>query len=204
MKNKFLSVVLCIILVAAFIGVFFVTSILDLTNTKDVQTATIDRVEPLMVLNHSINGIIPTGKDYYYVGIDESQGKIYALHVEKNWRADYFDSTGAAIGNGVSVKGLSKRPNDFEAEQGIAQKISMIANAEAGNGYVLALEPYKVIETNYVKDSLLKIIAGMLLLLVGVFMSIIKKRDIDLPAGVIRALIVPFLIILFFALWTII
>ena len=65
MKNTFLRYLLIIILIASYVGVFFVMSIMDLFNTKDVYEININSAGQLLTIENSINGIIPTGKDYY-------------------------------------------------------------------------------------------------------------------------------------------
>lgn len=200
MKNTFLRYLLIIILIASYVGVFFVMSIMDLFNTKDVYEININSAGQLLTIENSINGIIPTGKDYYYVGIDDNKGDIYAIHAGKHWLEDNFDANGIAHDNIITVKGLSKRASDFEVEKEIANRIYQIADESSCN---LALEPGMVIEVNYVQDAVLKIIAGMLILVVGIVMLVFKKRADEIPSWTRKTFLILFIVTLVFALWAI-
>ena len=112
-----MTIFLIIILIASYVGVFFVMSFIDLFNTKDVYEVNINVAGQLLTIENSINGIIPTGNDYYYVGVDDNKGDIYAIHAGKHWLEDNFDANGVAHGNSITVKGLSKRASDFEVEK---------------------------------------------------------------------------------------
>ncbi|MBR1700353.1 MAG: hypothetical protein IJ716_00110 [Lachnospiraceae bacterium] len=203
MKNRFLKTILYIILVASFIGVFFVMSIMDLTNTKDVHEISIDAAAQLLIVENSINGIIPTGKDYYYIGINEETGCIYTIHAGKKWLTDHFDSNGMANGNSVSVKGLAKRAGDYDVEKELAQRAGQVAYNAAESGYKLALEPGRVLELNYVQDGVVKLTAGVLILAVGIILFVFRKRTEEFPAWARKAILVLVVVTLIFALWAI-
>lgn len=68
MKEK-LSNAFLIIIFAAAIGYLMVTAVLDLTNKKDLKTVSVDRASEILEVEHSINGLIPIGKDHYYIGV---------------------------------------------------------------------------------------------------------------------------------------
>ena len=203
MKNKFLKTILYIILAASFIGVFFVMSIMDLTNTKDVHETSIDAAAQLLIVENSINGIIPTGKDYYYIGINEETGGIYTIHAGKKWLTDHFDSNGLANGNSVSIKGLAKRAGDYDVEKELAQRASQVAYNAAESGYELALEPGRVLELNYVQDGVVKLTAGVLILAVGIIIFVFRKRTEEFPFWARKAILVLVVLTLIFALWAI-
>lgn len=200
MKKTFLRYLLIIILIASYVGVFFVMSVIDLFNTKDVYEVNINVAGQLITIENSINGIIPTGKDYYYVGVDDSKGDIYVIHAGKHWLEDNFDENGVAHGNNIIVKGLSKRASDFEVEKEIANRVYQIADDSNCN---LVLEPGKVIEVNYVRDAVLKIIAGMLILVVGIVMLVFKKKSDEIPTWARKAFLILLIVTLAFALWAI-
>ena len=62
-KRKALLIFLSVI----FVGCFGVVSIADLVNTKDRYTVNLGECYELMEIEHSINGLIPVGKDQYYI-----------------------------------------------------------------------------------------------------------------------------------------
>lgn len=200
MKNKFLKTILIVILTASFVGVFFVMSIMDLLNTKDVHEVTINAAGQLLVIENSINGIIPTGKDYYYIGVDDSVGHIYTIHAGKKWLAGNFDENGIANGDGITVKGLSKRANDFNVEKELANRIYQASDE---SGYNLALEPGMVLELNYVQDAVVRLIAGILILVVGIIIFVFRKRSEEFPAWARKTFLILFILTLIFALWAI-
>ena len=203
MKNRVLKILVAIVLVVSFIGVFFVMSIMDLMNTKDVYERHIDVAGELLVVENSINGIIPTGKDYYYVGLNDETGEIYTIHAGKKWLEKNFDPEGNANGNGVSIKGLSKRANDFKVEKELANRITQIADDFGEYGYELAQVPGHVLEINYVRDAIMKIFAGILILGMAALYVVFKKKADVFPAWTGKAILAGFVLILIFSLWTI-
>lgn len=203
MKNRVLKILVAIILVVSFIGVFFVMSIMDLMNTKDVYEKHIDAAGELLVVENSINGIIPTGKDYYYVGLNDETGEIYTIHAGKKWLEKNFDQEGNANGNGVSIKGLSKRASDYQVENELANRIRQIADDFGEYGYELAQVPGYVLEINYVRDAIMKLFAGILILGMAALFVVFRKRSDAFPAWTGKAILAGFVIILIFSLWTI-
>lgn len=201
MKNKYLKGFLMILLAVIFIAFFFVMSIMDLTNKDDVHETKIDAAGQLLVVENSINGIIPTGKDYYYIGMNEDSGEIYTIHAGKNWLKKNFDSEGFAKGNGVSVKGLSKSAGDYEVRDELSSRVNQI-KAELGGTFVL--ESGNVLEINYVRDSIIRIIAGVLLTVLTIVGIIATKRKEAFPAwfgkavAVVTVLAMVFVIVVIF------
>ena len=205
MKNKVLSVILAIILVAAFLYTFFIASIMDLVNTKDVREVSVNGAGELLTVGNSINGIIPTGKDYYYVGVSQSDEAevIYAIHADKHWLDKNFDINGMANSGNLAIKGLTKRANDFEVEKEIAYRMEQISYSDGQTSFVQALTPGYVLELNYVQDAIMRIVAGVVLLIAGALFMCYRKFD-TLPGWGRKLLLVFFIVALFFALWTII
>lgn len=201
MQNTFLKTILTVILIASFVGVFFVMSIMDLVNTRDIHEIAINRAGQLIVIENSINGIIPTGKDYYYAGVDDSSSAVYAIHAGKNWLSDIFDREGKAIEGEILIKGLSKRASDFRVEQEIASRIYAVAESSELN---LGIEPGYVLELNYIRDAVLRLIAGLLILAIGIVMFVFRDRKDELPEWSRKVFLVLFILTIFFALWTIV
>lgn len=201
MKNKYLKGFLMILLAVIFIAFFFVMSIMDLTNKDDVHETKIDAAGQLLVVENSINGIIPTGKDYYYIGMNEDSGEIYTIHAGKNWLKKNFDSDGMAKGNGVKIKGLSKSAGDYEVKDEIASRVNQI-KAELGGTFVL--ESGNVLELNYVQDSIVRLIAGTLLIALIILGFAATRRKEAFPAwfgkavAVVTVLAMVFVIVVIF------
>lgn len=176
MKNKYLKGFLMILLAVVFICYFFVMSIADLTNKDDVHETKIDAAGQLLVVENSINGIIPTGKDYYYIGINEDSGEVYTIHAGKNWLKKNFDSEGFAKGNGVSVKGLAKSAEDYEVRH------ELVNHTNELEGLSFALQAGDVLEINYVQDSIVRLIAGTLLIALIILCFAATRRKEAFPA----------------------
>jgi len=203
MKNGVLKVICYIIFVAAFIGVFFVTSILDLVNVKDVLEGRVHAAGELLVVENSINGIIPTGKDYYYLAMDEETGTVYTIHAEKSWLSKNFNAEGLSAADGVKIKGLAKKAGDFEVEQELATRVRQFALNVGDSQVNLAFTPGWVLELHYVRDAVMKLIAGTVLLATGIIGAVFSKRKEEFPAWVGKPLILLFVLALFFGLWAI-
>lgn len=183
-----------IFLALIFIAFFFVMSIMDLTNKEDVHETTIDAAGQLLVVENSINGIIPTGKDYYYIGINEASGEVYTIHAGKNWLEKNFDSEGMAKGNGVSIKGLSKSAGDYEVRDELANRTNEL------EGLSFALQAGDVLELNYVRDAVIRLIAGTLITAIAVIAFAVSKRKDTVPSWVSKVITAVVILAIVFVL----
>lgn len=169
-RTKKVVAVFCLILVVLF---FFGFSIADLVNKKDVHELEITEAAQILVVENSINGIIPTGKDYYYVGYCKSDDKIYLIHAGKNWLTKNFSSDGRSKDiEGLHIKALEKRAADYEVEKELAVRMQQIDELTPALGYG------RVLELNYVRDALIKLFAGIMIALTGVIYFLIKKEKV--------------------------
>ena len=96
MKEKGKTIFL-VFLVVLFVGYLLVTAVLDLTNKKDIYTVNIDYAGEVLAIEHSIGGLIPIGKDHYYLGVDEDTMEAVFVKGSKNWLSKNFDSEGNAL-----------------------------------------------------------------------------------------------------------
>lgn len=198
-KDGILSKILIIIVVASFFGVFFVMSIMDLTNKKDVRDVDINYAYSILTVEHSINGIIPTGKSYYYLGISDDTGKAYIIHAGKSWLDDNFDSNGSALSQeGYHINSLEKRQSDYDVEKELAARAAQV------EGITLDQEFGRVLELNYKRDAILKLIAGVAGLILAFVGFLLYRRKDTVPVLVRRVYLVCFVVVLVFALKTII
>ena len=91
-----------------------ITGIMNLTNTKDLHSTSITAGMPLLAVEHSINGLIPIGTSYYYLGVNEETSEAYIIRASKNWLKDNFtDDYLPKSGAAMTVTGLAKRVTDF-------------------------------------------------------------------------------------------
>ena len=89
MKEKFLRIFLALLFGGAIIYLG-ITGVMELTNKKDLHTADLTASVTLMELEHSINGLIPIGTDYYYLGLNENTAEAYIIHAPKSWLGKNF------------------------------------------------------------------------------------------------------------------
>ena len=172
MKKK-LEIIVSILFVIVMLGYLLVSSIMDLTNKDDLHTVTIDMAADVLQLEHSINGVIPIGIDYYYVGIDEETYDAYLIKGPKKWLKKNFDSDYFALDkNGVQITGLSKKVTDYEVAKELETRLAQMGglNYPLGELYCLNIQ-YKMI-------SILKIIvATILIVLVITGVYIVPNKD---------------------------
>ncbi len=193
-KNSVVSKILIVIVMLCFLYVFFVSSIIDLANQKDVHEVTINHAYDILEIENSINGIIPLGKDCYYVGFSAEENNAYIIHAGKSWLSDNFDAAGNALADGgYYISALSKRAGDFDVEQELSNRLSQI---EVSPG----LEYGYVLELNYVRDAVLRMVAGVVLLAL-VIVGYIFNNSIPGPLKLIY--IIVLFAVLFFSLATI-
>ena len=83
----------------------------------------------------------------------------------------------------------------------ITSRMGEITGSEEQNFLEQALTPGYVLELNYVRDSVIKIIAGVLVLAVGAVLFFFKKMREKFPAWAGKAILVLCVCVLFFALW---
>lgn len=138
-----------------------VSSIMSLANKKDVHTVTIHEACSVLEIEHSINGLIPTGKDYYYIGIDDYTGNAYLIKGSKKWLDKNFDSSYQSKKNGgLRVKGLVKNVSDFDTERELENRLSQLEGVQYPFGMLGCLE------INYKFTAILKLIEFVLLIAV--------------------------------------
>ena len=197
-KNGILSKLLIIIVVASFFGVFFVMSIMDLANKKDIRDIHIKYAYSILTVEHSINGLIPTGKSYYYLGIADGSGKAYLIHAEKNWLNENFDSDGRSISQeGYHINALEKRQSNYDVEKELTARASQV------EGITLDQEFGRVLELHYKRDAILKLTAGVAGLILALAGFLLYRRKDTVPLWGRRVYLVCFVVVLVFALKTI-
>ena len=170
MKHPILSKIAIGIVIASFFYFFFVMSIIDLTYKKDIHDVSITEACELLVVENSINGLIPMGKDYYYLGFSAETQKLYILHGGKNWLKDNFETTGVAKDTkGISIRALAKRAGDYDVEKELENRMAGVEGVDS------ALEFGMVLELNYVRNAICRIVAGVLMLVMIGFGLFFKK-----------------------------
>ena len=169
MKNKIGNIVL-ILLGIGLVAYLFISSVMDLTNKNDMCTVTLDEAYGLVSIEHSINGLIPVGTDYYYLGVDDNNYNAYLIKAPKKWLESNFDINGQAAG-GMQITGLVKKISDFQTSREIENRLMQL------DGVAL---PYgaNCINLDYKGRAILKLVAAVLAIVVVITGLIIyKDRD---------------------------
>ncbi len=188
-KRKALLIFLSVI----FVGCFGVVSIADLVNTKDRYTVNLGECYELMEIEHSINGLIPVGKDQYYIGIAVDTPETYILKGSKRWYAKNFDENGASLtATGTSVTGLLKR-----ADYKVAQEINSVTSQY--EDVTLAHSPDYSLELDYKIKAILRLImlfVTIIFIICGKLFVFGKSDDNPVVIKVYVGIMVVILIIL--------
>lgn len=152
MKEKAKNIFL-IFLAVLCVGYLLVTAILDLTNKADLHTIRVDAAFEIMEVEHSINGLIPIGKDHYYIGVTEETGQAYLIHASKSWFGKHFDDDYLAKdAGGVTLTALAKKVSDYSVSRELASR------AEQIDGVTYPLGTDYCMERSYKSEAILKLV----------------------------------------------
>ncbi|MDE6087357.1 MAG: hypothetical protein K2G25_03130, partial [Oscillospiraceae bacterium] len=174
--KKVLRTVLVAIVILLLCGCLAVTAVQDLTNKKDLHTVHLVFGTEFLELEHSINGLIPIGTDYYYLGIDEDYNA-YTIRAEKNWAEENFSDfdPDAEEYTTVEFTGLVKEISDYDVSKEIQSTAAELEEMEFPLGATQCLE------LSYIKDAWMKLLAGILLLIVSIVGYAAHKLEIQVP-----------------------
>ena len=95
--RKGFKIFLGAIFVLALVIHLLIMPIVNLTDKENTHTVTINGAGELIVVEHSINGLFPMGKDYYYIGINEENAEAYTIKAPKKWLEKNFNSEHTAL-----------------------------------------------------------------------------------------------------------
>ncbi|MBE5923408.1 MAG: hypothetical protein E7271_02935 [Lachnospiraceae bacterium] len=190
--KKILYVFGGIVLIAALIYVLLVQPILALNNKKDLHTVNIDQAGEILTIEHSINGLIPIGKDYYYVGVEKDSENAYIIRAPKKWLNENFGSDFKSLNaNGLEFTALAVRVEDFDVRDELANRASQIVGMEYPIGVDYCLEiSYKQLATK----KLILFALGLIVAVMGIILAIKKERVGTIFSGIF---IVMFMVFLF-------
>ena len=172
--RKKASIIFLIIFLLAAVAYLLVTGIKDLTDQGGMYEADIDMAANGMIIEHSINGLIPTGKEYYYIGLDSEKGNIYLLRAGKHWFDDNFsEATFTANAGSLKVTGRLKRV-DYEVSKELSSRLSDFDSSE----YSFVTGSSQCYNLIYKPDAVKKIICAVLIILTAViFILAAAKAD---------------------------
>ena len=193
MKEKAKNIFL-LLLVLMFIGYLLVTAILDLTNRKDLYSVHGDRGMEIMEVEHAINGLIPVGKEHFYLLMDSATGQACIVNGSASWFRKNFGADGRALDPaGVNVTSLAKK-GDFEVSEELINRVSGM------EGLQFVVMPDYQLKMNYKQiaiEKLLVLALAAILVFVGLRFA---KSQTEIPLLSRRLFLVAVILFLIFFL----
>lgn len=173
MKQRIKNIFL-VLLGVGLVLYLVITAVSDLTDKSNLHTVRLDEAAEILEIEHSINGIIPFGTDYYYIGVDDEKGESYLIKGGKNWLSKNFNSDYMAINSeGVVVKGLIKKIKDYDTERELQSRLSQLEGLEYPYGALGCMH------TNYYLMAILKLVDVLLVLFGVVGWKMIRDKGLD-------------------------
>ena len=166
--RKKASLIFFIILMLAAVAYMLITGVRDLTDQSGICEGDIDMATKGMVLEHSINGLIPTGMEYYYIGLNSEDGRVYLIRAGKHWFDDNFEeATYTAKAGHLKVSGRLKNV-DYDVSREIASRFAELDGSEC-TFVTGSSQCYNLI---YKSDAIKKIICAVLMILTAVILAL--------------------------------
>ena len=147
MKEKARNGILILLGVGVLVYLF-ATAMIALTDRQNVHTVTIHEACGVLELEHSINGLIPIGTDYYYLGVDDETGHGYLIKGSKKWLEKNFDENYQSLQpGGVQIKGLVKTITEYKLERELTDRLSQLDGLQYPYGVLGCMD------LNYVRTA---------------------------------------------------
>ena len=191
--KKFFYVIGAILLVVAFVYFMLIEPIMNLTNKKDLHTINTDSAFEILEIEHSINGLIPIGKDYYYVAVAKGTQDAYIIRAPKKWFTNYFNADySSKDANGFNFTALSERISDYEVRDELVNRVSQVQglNYPIGTDYCLEFS-YKTIAIK----KLALFLYAIVLAIAGIFISKNKESINDNASKILFVAFFVFLVL---------
>ncbi|MCM1229123.1 MAG: hypothetical protein NC489_03230 [Ruminococcus flavefaciens] len=169
--KKFLKILFALLFVGFLFAELLVLPIIDIANKDDRKTLSIVYAVKILEVEHSVNYIIPFGKDYYYLGFDEDDNA-YLIHAPKKWADNFSDS----FDNTLEITALQKKISDYD----ISRELYSIAGSQEELTFPLGYS--ECLDLNYIKDAVMKIISGILALALAVIGIANYKKRAEIPS----------------------
>lgn len=129
-----------------------VTGIYDLVNRNDLYTINADGCVEILEVEHAVNGLIPIGKDHYYIAFDGESGDVCIVKASKRWYSKNFDEAGYALApDGITITALAKDISDYQIERELISRASQI------EGVNFIVSPNYSLDIAYKSDAICKI-----------------------------------------------
>lgn len=174
--KKILKILFAVVFIIFLFAELLVLPVIDITNKDDRKTLNIVYATEILEVEHSINYIIPFGKDHYYVGIDEDYNA-YLIHAPKKWAENNFTDSSDNV---LEITALKKKISDYDISKELSSILSQQQELDFPFGYLECLE------LTYVKDAVMKIISGLLITVLAVVGVVNYKRRSELPSIAVK------------------
>ena len=169
-KSSKLSLVIGVLAITALFFYLLVGGFMKIFNKSDYEEINIDKAGYGIVIEHSINGLIPTGKDYYYIGLNSEEGDIYVIQAGKKWFEDNFYSSDNSSNEGSMTLKTKVNRLDYEVARELASVFSdSDVNISCDYCY----------DTLYKSKGILMIISAVLILATIIYFIMIKFQKIQ-------------------------
>lgn len=178
-KNK-AAAVIAIIIFAVWTFYSIISGIIGLSGnemtepTLSAETGKICEVEVTFAIEayevkHTLNILIPTGKEHFYFGIsnDEGDGIPLLIKATQSWYNSNFDEEGFAIVP-VTVKG-----EVMEMDSRFAKDLSEMNSELSTMGYSISTSKY--ISANYKTPYTLRLLSGLFTIIAAVVIILMIK-----------------------------
>ncbi|MCR5282278.1 MAG: hypothetical protein K6E18_02830 [Lachnospiraceae bacterium] len=170
MKDKAKSIFLWILLVA-FVCYLVGTGVYDLLNKKDLVTIQVDRAVEILEVEQSVNGLIPMGKDHYYLAGNSATGETIILRAAKSWYQKNFSEDGdLRSGDTLTVTSLAKRC-DFDVARELENRVMQV------EGISMVLSPDYCLALSFRFFAIAKILIVVLGIVGALMVYKIAKSD---------------------------
>lgn len=188
MKEKARNGILILLGVGVLVYLF-ATAIIALTDRQNVHTVTIHEACGVLELEHSINGLIPIGTDYYYLGVDDEIGYGYLIKGSKKWLEKNFDENYQSLQpGGVQIKGLVKTITEYKLERELTDRLSQLDGLQYPYGVLGCMD------LNYVRTAVLKLADVFLLLFAFLGLRYVVKGKDSTPPWFIKVWLVTLIV----------
>lgn len=122
MKKKF-AVGFLILIALLLVAEMFYNSVWVLCNRNAVENITVDMAVEIAEVKHSLN-LIPVGKDYFYLGYNETTDDYYLIKASKNWGTEHFDEDAFARDEaGYQMKATVRKVWSSNVSSGIRSRL---------------------------------------------------------------------------------
>ncbi|MGN0536876.1 MAG: hypothetical protein ACI4M3_02730 [Acutalibacteraceae bacterium] len=168
MKKTATNIFLVLVYIAV-VGYLLFSGIYDVCGFNKYYETKIVAASELFETEHSINGLIPVGTDYYYVGLTDDE-KFVVMRASKDWLSKNFDENGIALSeDGLTVKGTLKSLSYNER--------GMVEDSLGDYQNISILGTNQSLDIMYFDVAVHSIISGSLLILCGIAGLLIWKNQ---------------------------